>query len=229
MAQPQSTPTFCACGCGNPVLARGRHYLPGHFLRMQDHDLLAALLWPKVDQNGPLPEYRPDLGPCWIFTGRISSEGYGVFDVHGVGVRAHMASFLITTGTLPDGLDLDHLCRVRKCVRPSHLEPVTRQVNVLRGVSPVARQVAVTHCPAGHPYDEQNTYVKHGHRGCRACDAARAREKRRMAGRYVPVTHCKHGHPYDAENTYVDRSGKRHCRACQREHRHSGRSRGGRQ
>jgi hypothetical protein len=239
MAQPQSTPTLCACGCGNLVLARGRHYLPGHFLRMQDHDLLAALLWPKVDKNGPIPAGRPDLGPCWIFTGRISRDGYGIFDVHSIGVRAHMASYLISTGTLPDGLDLDHLCRVRKCVRPSHLEPVTRQINVLRGVSPVAQQVLVTHCPNGHPYDEQNTYMKHGHRGCRVCDAARAREKRRQArvlreqqrlidpsvggpSRWrADLTHCKRGHPFNEENTYYTAKGYRKCRACIREHQHT--------
>jgi hypothetical protein len=92
----------------------------------------------------------------------------------------------LLVGPIPQGFDIDHLCRNRGCVRPDHLEPATRSENLRRGdLHPpaAALQAAKTHCPRGHPYDEINTYWNtNGGRGhsrvCRACWKARRRERR---------------------------------------------------
>jgi hypothetical protein len=81
---------------------------------------------------------------------------------------------------VPDGLQLDHLCRVRHCANPAHLEPVDCRTNLLRGNTVTAKWASRTHCQGGHPYDEVNTYItSEGARLCRICNAARQRERRR--------------------------------------------------
>jgi len=82
---------------------------------------------------------------------------------------AHIVSYEHYRWLVPLGLELDHLCRVRRCVNPEHLEEVTHQTNVLRGEGVAAINAAKTHCPQGHPYDEKNTLVWMGERLCKAC------------------------------------------------------------
>lgn len=73
-------------------------------------------------------------------------------------------------GPIPEGMDLDHTCRNRGCVNPEHLEPVTTQVNTLRGIGPTAENARKTHCKHGHPLEGDNLYVDpEGKRKCRAC------------------------------------------------------------
>jgi len=130
---------------------------------------------------------------CWEWTGRIHpSTGYGYLDILQVPRRAHRLMYEELVGPIPNGLDLDHLCRVRCCVNPDHLEPVTRGENTRRGLAgaqTAKRMAAISHCPQGHPYDETNTYVgvqKSGHvnRRCRACH--RESQRRYMESRRVP-------------------------------------------
>jgi hypothetical protein len=112
---------------------------------------------------------------CWTWTASLFRKGYACFAVPlGDGawkrVRAHRHAYLILVGPVSDGLHLDHLCRNRACVNPAHLEPVSPQVNVLRGETPAAANAAKTHCVHGHPFDEANTYRNpSGSRSCRAC------------------------------------------------------------
>jgi hypothetical protein len=108
---------------------------------------------------------------CWEWQGRLTRGGYGSFQFDGRRMNAHRAMYILTRGEVPSHLDLDHLCRNRRCVNPDHLEPVTRSENLRRGDVGGIWQRALTHCPQGHPYDEANTYHRpdRGGRQCRAC------------------------------------------------------------
>lgn len=93
--------------------------------------------------------------------------------------QAHRVAYELLIGPIAAGLELDHLCRTHACVNPAHLEPVTGQVNLLRGVGFPATNAAKTHCPQGHEYTAENTYwSKKGQRGCRACTAEKQRRLR---------------------------------------------------
>lgn len=119
---------------------------------------------------------EPNSG-CWLWTDRPSTNGYGIFSVGGKKITAHRFSYELHVGKIPEGLDLDHLCRTRCCVRPSHLEPVTRSENLKRGIGVAATaarlriwQMGKTHCPKGHPYSGSNLHIdKKGYRKCREC------------------------------------------------------------
>ena len=147
---------------------------------------LPARFWAKVNPNGSIPAHRPDLGPCWLWTACLDGHGYGRFSVGSrrrIGTRkparAYRWAYEHLIGPLSPGLEPDHLCRNPACIRPTHVEPVTHRENVLRGNSAAAGHARKTHCPQGHPYDEANTYRDRKGRKCRACDAARSRQRRR--------------------------------------------------
>lgn len=127
---------------------------------------------------------RPELGPCWVWMGAITSSGYGNLTIGSRTdgtrrvINAHRFAYETLIGPIPDGLESDHLCRNSPCVNPNHLELVTHHENVLRGLAGAYLQ-AKTHCPHGHPYDEENTVIERGCRICRAC--RRAKDARRHA------------------------------------------------
>lgn len=141
---------------------------------------LPSAFWDKVQ---PCP-----MSGCWLWTAYVIgpkkgrwNEGYGqVWN----GVRvvpAHRYSFISLVGEIPDGLVLDHLCRIRCCVNPAHLEPVTRAENTRRG--DLSRNGDVqrnrTHCPRGHEYNKANTYTcSRGKRMCRECSRLNMRARR---------------------------------------------------
>lgn len=115
----------------------------------------------RIDENG-----------CWRWVaGKFQISGYAAFWWEGTNRLGHRFVYELLVGPIAEGLQLDHLCRVRDCVNPAHLEPVTARENALR--SPITRQsinVAKTHCPQGHPYSGENLYVKPcGRRVCRTC------------------------------------------------------------
>ena len=115
---------------------------------------------------------------CWEWQGAITPDGYGRQSYRGRARRAHRVAYELIVGEIPAGLVLDHLCRNRSCVNPAHLEPVTDRINLLRGIGPTADRASRTHCPQGHAYDLENTYVdRRGSRHCRACGRARARKQ----------------------------------------------------
>ena len=125
---------------------------------------------------------RVEVAPdgCWLWTGALAPNGYGIVQK---GRRAgttvvHKAMWQLDNGPVPDGLELDHLCRVRRCCNPAHLEPVTRQTNVDRGLQAAGKQRR-TECINGHPFTSNNTITTSRQlRSCRTCQNRRNREYR---------------------------------------------------
>lgn len=150
--------------------------------------------WSKVD--------RSDADGCWLWTANTTgASGYGLFHDGARSIVAHRFSYQEANGAIPDGLVVDHLCRVRLCVRPTHLEPRTNRDNVLLGIGPTAINAAKTECIRGHPLPER---IEGKPRQCPICVAEtkrrwqkrheadpqyierrRARERSRFAERYA--------------------------------------------
>ncbi len=122
---------------------------------------------------------------CWLWTGHLNRKGYGVLRQQ----SAHRAAYELFVGPIPAGLQIDHLCRVRCCVNYQHMEVVTLQENVKRGVVGIFHR-SKTHCPKGHPYDHANTILHNGERRCRECANSQKKEARLAHGaipRMIPI------------------------------------------
>jgi hypothetical protein len=122
---------------------------------------------------------------CLIWTGSRYPKGYGRAIMLGT-EGAHRVAYILAKGPIPEGKQIDHLCRVKACVNPDHLEAVTPSVNTKRGLSPAQitainhrRKVEITHCPKGHPYFGDNLMVgRDGKRRCKTCRREQARRER---------------------------------------------------
>lgn len=128
----------------------------------------------KVNKRGPVFK---KLGRCWLWIGLTNRDGYGRIYYEGRMVLASRLSYSVFVGVIPDGKAIDHLCRVRNCVNPKHLEPVTWGENTIRGIGPeITRQrhAAKLFCPQGHPYAGSNLYLntRTNNRACRICRRA---------------------------------------------------------
>jgi hypothetical protein len=128
-------------------------------------------IWKFVNKDGPVSRARPDLGPCWLWTGSaggVGGKGYGLFHWSPVkSTVAHRAVWLLTVGEIPTGMQLDHLCRVLRCVNPAHLEVVTNLENMARMAA--AREK----CRNGHEWTPDSFDYVGGNRLCRECKTAR--------------------------------------------------------
>lgn len=129
-------------------------------------------VWKKIDVRGP--------DECWLWLFSVSTSGYGQFYFSGRLHTAHRVAYELVKGPIPDGLQLDHLCRNRRCCNPAHLDPVTCAENIYR--SPIHKW-AKTHCPQGHPYAGRNLIRNsvNGGRACRECNNRDSRERKRRA------------------------------------------------
>ena len=132
--------------------------------------------------------YLRDCGyetPCLVWSGTIGSHGYGVVTIGGRQHRVHRLIYEAARGPMPlrdtDGKRIvsDHLCRIRACANPEHVDPVTDAENVMRGISFAPANAAKTHCPEGHEYTPENTIIDSHGRSCRTCKRERERERDR--------------------------------------------------
>lgn len=185
-----------------------------HFMTLLDARL-PPRFWSKV---------RVDDAGCWRWVAAHDEFGYARFGWLGHNRHAHRVCYERLVGPVPPGLELDHLCRVRDCVNPSHMEAVTHHVNMVRSLAPTIVTMHAGVCLRGHAYVPGAP--------CRECarlnEAAfrrrrgvRTREQRKAD---ALARGCAHGHDWTPENTYVYR-GWRHCRACARMKRAKARSR----
>lgn len=128
--------------------------------------------WSKVSVTG--------ISRCWFWKASLRRAGDGQFKYNGKMIAAHRLSYELLVGVIPKGLELDHLCRNRSCVNPYHLEPVTHLENMRRGIGGWNSSIKI-HCPRGHMYTTENTYIYNLWRHCRICNRLRMRKKRRKA------------------------------------------------
>lgn len=178
------TRTCSIGGCDRDVLARGM--CSAHYQRLKRygdplaggprrrdmrptsdrHQAAVVHFWSRVDKT--------EAG-CWLWTGATEASGYGCFAPPGEHVtRAHRYAYTITKGAIPANLVIDHLCSVRACVNPDHLEAVTDEENRRRGMRHGILNGRITHCPHGHEYTKENSILRSNRKGveCRACKRA---------------------------------------------------------
>lgn len=162
----------------------------------------------------------------WEWTAAHSRRGYAQFQAASYQNRgAHVVLYELLVGPVPDGLELDHICRNHGCVNPFHLEAVTHKINLLRGKAPAAINARKTHGDCGHPLFGENLYLWRGRRECLTCRRAKGRliaAKRRVRKGYFAGrrrTHCPHGHELTDDNldAHMLSKGYRACKACKRE------------
>lgn len=187
--------TCSTADCRRPVHGRGMcdlHYRrwrkanPDKVQRRPTGESVQQRFWRQVEGG--------EVHTCWVWTGRPANEGYGKFVVRRKWYQAHRFAYECLITEIPDGLELDHLCRNRACVNPWHMEPVTHYVNTRRallGKPFTGRRPApdATHCANGHLRTEANTYISSDGRSrdCRDCGRERARRyKARRRARKEP-------------------------------------------
>lgn len=107
---------------------------------------------------------------CWMWNGAKDKDGYGTFCYNTKKEKVHRISYKLWMGELDPTLTIDHLCNIRSCCNPTHLQQVTIKRNVLRSNGLTAINKRKTHCIHGHPFSPQNTYLYRGtHRQCKTC------------------------------------------------------------
>lgn len=160
-------------GCAKAAKSQAKGICGMHIERIRKHGSPDVVL---VIHDSPtrLLNYVTKTDTCWLWTGTLTWDGYGLFRHEGRRSGAHRFAYEFFVGPIPAGMQIDHLCRVRNCVRPDHLEPVTPGENTRRGAAALG-----SHCKNGHEY----TFDRHGHRICGECrNESRRRRKAEARG-----------------------------------------------
>ena len=171
--------------CDRALMARG--YCAAHYMRLRKYgDPTSGGPFRRetgkgVDRTKAAEDHfwsrviKQDDG-CWIWTGATEATGYGCFSSPSAGrvIRAHRYAYENQIGPIPAGLVIDHLCSVRNCVNPNHLEAVTDEENRRRGLRHGILNGRITHCPQGHEYTPENSARRANRKGieCRTCKRA---------------------------------------------------------
>lgn len=184
-------PDVWCCICGVPLkrsrgkIARNKHHYCSTCFRR--NWTFEERFWSRVERRGP--------DDCWLWTGNVTSRGYGIICGRKDGRRctrlAHRVSYELAYGALPASGVLDHRCDRPRCVNPAHLAPMTQRQNVLRGRGISAQNARKTHCKHGHAFEEANTYMYEDERKCKACrreSLRRWRAAKRAAEQVDPDT-----------------------------------------
>lgn len=183
--EPATADSCSVEGCDQQVFVASRQLCRPHYNRWQRHgDPLGGGLPRGSSTIDRFDLYTDKSGECWLWTGSVISgdRPYGLLWDGTKQVLAHRWSYEHFVVAIPGGAEIDHLCRVPRCVRPDHLEPVTHRLNVARGVSPSAANASKDRCPRGHKYD---SIVKARHGFKRVCKRCRNQQaKRRYAEGY---------------------------------------------
>lgn len=166
---------------GCEKLSRARGFCMNHYEQARRRNFpIAWKINPPAEERF-LAKVNKGVGDaCWLWTGGVSDTGYGSFGDNGRTQSAHRWSYEHFVGPVPEGLDLDHLCRIRRCVNPTHLEAVTHRVNALRGDAPGIVAWRTNVCHRGHSLED--AYLAHRSDGritrrCRTCRIERARAR----------------------------------------------------
>ena len=176
--------TLCRfTGCGRN--ARSKGYCGPHYEQMRTGRPLTGFNGRRSKHAPPRITCDevpcPSLGtPCHVFRGAKTAAGYGCFSIEGETVAVHRHVWERVHGPIPDGMVLDHQCRVRPCCNEDHIRLVTPKINATENIVGVCWQLnaAKTHCSKGHPYNEANTYRSKTQRQCRQCQRERLRRRR---------------------------------------------------
>jgi len=185
-----SQPVCMLASCSRPATRRG--YCNSCCSRLVRQGKLPLIRPQKLPLKERLMAKADQVeGGCWLWAGAKNSEGYGQIKLNRTTLYAHRVSYEAYISPIPEGLHLDHICRHRACINPRHLQPVTVEENVRRGVHRSALTVRLGFCQRGHEMTDANVYVRPdgSRRICRACKrlrdrtyrAARAERKRALA------------------------------------------------
>lgn len=164
--------------CPKKVLART--WCATHYQRWKRHGdptfVMKTSLAPGAITLDEKLKARYDIvGECWRWLGARTPNGYGTFRFKNRTQPVHRWAYEEWVGPIPEGLEIDHLCRTRDCINPDHLEAVTRAENMRRATPARGADHGngrKTHCPQGHEYTPENTYERRGRRYCRVCRKA---------------------------------------------------------